>query len=142
MSGTGTAAATAIILIGLVIGLILAEPSLEDAMDDLRETRKESSEKSLGLANSRISLTSAIFNNTTKVLNTTIENEGSTVLEIRHIDILLNGTWAEADFGGEDFIYPSDQVVATLKNVTQPASVKVVTRYGISDQTSEIEIET
>jgi archaellum component FlaF (FlaF/FlaG flagellin family) len=142
MSGTGTAAATAIILIGVVIGLILAEPSLEDAMDDLRETRKESSEKSLGLANSRISLISAIFNNTTKVLNTTIENEGSTVLEIRHIDILLNGTWAEADFGGKDFIYPSSRVVATLKNVTDPRSVKVVTRYGVSDQTSGIEIET
>ena len=142
MSGTGTAAAAAIILIGIVIGLILAEPSLEEAMDDLKETRKESSEKSLDLVNTRIKMTSVIFNNTTGQLKITLENIGSTVLEIRHLDLLLNGTWTAPDFGNENYIFPSGQVVATLSSVIDPLSVKVVTRYGISDQTTDIQIET
>jgi archaellum component FlaF (FlaF/FlaG flagellin family) len=138
MSGTGTAAAAAIILVGVVIGLILAEPSLEDAMDDLRETRKESTEKSLDLANTRISMTSVVFNNTTKVLNITLSNIGSTVIEIRHLDILINGNWTTPDFGGEDYIYPSGQVTARMEDIEETLSVKVVTRYGVADQTSDI----
>jgi archaellum component FlaF (FlaF/FlaG flagellin family) len=138
MSGTGTAAATAIILIGVVIGLILAEPSLEDAMDDLRETREDNSERSLNLANTRVELASANFNNTTKTLNFTVRNTGSSVLEVKHLDLLVNGTWNAADFGGTEYIYPADEVLASIKNVSEPVSVKVVTRFGISDQTSEI----
>jgi archaellum component FlaF (FlaF/FlaG flagellin family) len=142
MSGTGTAAAAAIILVGVVIGLILAEPSLEDAADDLRETRKESSEKSLEIMNTRMEMTSVSLNNTTKVLNITISNTGSTVIEIRHLDVLVNGTWTNADFGGGEYIYPSGEVRAGIEGIYEVSTVKIVSRYGIADQTSEIEIKT
>jgi archaellum component FlaF (FlaF/FlaG flagellin family) len=142
MSGTGTAAAAAIILVGVVIGLILAEPSLEDAADDLRETRKESSEKTLEIMNTRMEMTSVSLNNTTKVLNITISNTGSTVIEIRHLDVLVNGTWTNADFGGGEYIYPSGEVRAGINGIYGVSSVKIVSRYGIADQTSEIEIKT
>lgn len=139
MSGTGTAAATAIILMGLVVGLIIAQPSLEEAMEDLREIRKETTDLSLGLANSRISISSATHNNTTSVLNVTIQNEGSDVIDISDLDLLLNGTWKEWDPGNTIYIYPSKEVQATLRNVTDPISIKIIDRYGISDQTEDIE---
>ncbi len=138
MSGTGTAAATAIILMGLVVGLTIAQPSLDEAMEDLRETRKETTDLSLGLANSRISISSATHNNTTSVLNVTIHNEGSDVIDISDIDILLNGTWKRWDLGNMIYIYPSKETQATLRNVTDPISIKVIDRYGISDQTEDI----
>lgn len=138
MSGTGTAVATSIILIGLVIGLILATPSLEQASDDMNETRKDDTELKLELANTGIVISSSMYNNTTMVLNTTIENTGTTVVETGDIDILLNGTWTKWSMPDIDHLYPGMEAVARINNVTDPFSVKVVVRNGISAQTNDI----
>jgi archaellum component FlaF (FlaF/FlaG flagellin family) len=142
MSGTGTAAATAIILMGLVIGLVVSQPSLDKAVDDLKGAREDSKEVSLEMANSQFTITSASVNNTTSTAVIFIRNIGTSVMDIEELDIIFNGTWSEWDFGDARYIYPGEEVEATLINVGYPISVKVIGRYGISEQTTDFEIVT
>jgi archaellum component FlaF (FlaF/FlaG flagellin family) len=137
MSGTGTAAAAAIILIGLVTGLMLAQPSLDNAINDLEEARDENTEMSLALSNSGISIGSVSFNNTTNVLNLTIVNEGAQVILTSDINILLNGTMATWT-SPVTYVYPDSNLDVSLNNVTDPRSLKVIERFGIADQTRTI----
>ena len=137
MSGTGTAAATAIILIGLVVGLMAAQPSLDSAIGDMQDARNEGQEMARILSNSDISIAQASYNNTTSVLHITIMNEGSMVIETMDIDILVNGT-VVAWTPDEIYIYPSRELDVTLSNTTDPRSIMVVDRFGISDHTESI----
>jgi len=137
MSGTGTAAASAIILIGLMIGLMAAQPSLDNAMDHLKEVKDDSRDLSTTLASTDISISSASFNNTTSVLNVTIRNDGSTIMETNGVDILVNGT-IESWTHDEIYLYPSREMRISILNITDPISVMVVERYGLSDHTETI----
>lgn len=137
MSGTGTAAATAIILIGLAIGLMAAQPSLDNAIKDLQKAERESQDMSRSMSNSGISIAQASYNNTTSVLNLTIRNDGSAVMETEDIDILINGTMVSWD-PDDIYLYPSRGLHVTLSNITDPRSLMVVERYGISDHLEPI----
>lgn len=137
MSGTGTAAASAIILIGLMMGLMAAQPSLDNAMEHMKEVKDDSRDLSTTLASTDISISYASFNNTTSVLNVTVRNDGSTIMETNGVDILVNGT-IESWTPDEIYLYPSREMRISILNITDPRSVLVVERYGLSDHTETI----
>ena len=141
MSGTGTAAAAAILMLGLVTGLILAQPSLERASQELRSAREEYSDLTLSTLNSGPKIKSAVFNNTSAVLNITITNDGAEVTDLDEMDILLNGTlmtWTPA----ERYLFPDRDAVVSFSNITDPRSVMIVDRFGLMDHTEDILIIT
>lgn len=141
MSGTGTAAAAAILMLGLVTGLILAHPSLERASQELRSAREEYSDLTLSTLNSGPKIASTVFNNTSAVLNITITNDGAEVTDLDEMDILLNGTlmtWTPT----ERYLFPDRDAVVSFSNITDPRSVMIVDRFGLMDHTEEILIIT
>ena len=90
------------------------------------------------LKNTKISIKSVNHNNTTSILNLTLENDGSNVIALEEVDILLNGTYVSGGIGSIGYFYPGQEQTFSLTNITDPRSVKVVGPWGISDTTSTI----
>ena len=125
-------------LIGLLAGLMIAQPSLDQALEDLKDARVSVVEEMTNLRNTKISITSVSHNNTTSVMNLTLENDGSNVIKLNAVDIILNGTYVSGGVGGTGYFYPGQEQTFSLSNITDPKSVKVVGPWGISDTTTKI----
>ena len=78
---------------GLITGILLAQPSVDSAMNDLKEARESVTQELTEMSETRLSIVSASYNNTTSVLVVTMENEGSNVIPLEDLDLLLNGTY-------------------------------------------------
>ncbi|MGA1872713.1 MAG: hypothetical protein ACMUHY_03490 [Thermoplasmatota archaeon] len=138
MSGTGGAAAVAILLLGLVMAVVVAQPSLDSAIKDLKDARESVANEMMEMRNTGITIVSALHNSSTSVLNLTVENSGSSVLRRSDVDILLNGTMVAAGLGAAGYIYPGQSTTLGIGNVTDPRSVKIVGPWGVSDTTTAI----
>ena len=125
-------------LVGLLAGLMIAQPSMDRAMEDIKDARESVVEEMTSLRNTRISISTASHNNTTSVLNLTLENDGSNVITLSDVDILLNGTYMSGGIGSTGYFYPGEVRTFSLINITDPRSVKVVGPWGISDTTTTI----
>jgi archaellum component FlaF (FlaF/FlaG flagellin family) len=125
-------------MIGLATGLMLAQPSIDRAIGDLRDARDSVTGEMVEIQNTGIAIAGASFNNTTSVLNVTVLNTGSNVLSLDSLDILLNGTYIKGIFEEYGFIYPGQERLVSLSNVTDPRSVKVIGPWGISVATMDI----
>jgi archaellum component FlaF (FlaF/FlaG flagellin family) len=125
-------------MIGLATGLMLAQPSIDKALTDLRDARDSATGEMVDIQNTGIAIAQASFNNTTSVLNVTVSNTGSTVLPLDSLDILLNGTYIKGIFEEYGFIYPGQEHLTSLSNVTDPRSVKLIGPWGLSVTTTEI----
>jgi archaellum component FlaF (FlaF/FlaG flagellin family) len=125
-------------MIGLATGLMLAQPSIDRALTDLRDARDSATGEMVDIQNTGIAIAGASFNNTTSVLNVTVLNTGSNVVALDSLDILLNGTYIEGIFEEYGFIYPGEEHLETLSNVTDPRSVRIIGPWGISVTTMDI----
>lgn len=117
---------------------MIAQPSLDQALEDLKDARESVIEEMTNLRNTGISIGSASYNNTTSVLNLTLENDGSNVITLSEVDVLLNGTLISTGLTSLDYFYPGQEKRLSLNNVTDPRSVKVIGPWGISDTTATI----
>ncbi len=125
-----------IITLGLIVGFLLAQPSIESAVDDLKEAREDIQDEMVSMKNTDIELVSASQNNTTKVLNVTIRNGGSTVFSTSELAILINGTIISPRFDPAGYLYPSQTTRAEIRDCYRPIFIKVVGPWGISKQVS------
>ncbi len=130
--------AVAILLMGMITGLLLAQPSMDRAIEDMKDARESVAEELTEISSTRISLVSVNYNNTTSVLNLTMENDGSNVIPLEDFDLLLNGTYVSGGIGNTGYFYPGEIHSVSLSNVTDPRSVKIIGPWGISDSTSNI----
>ena len=71
-------------------------------------------------------------------MNLTLENDGSEVITLSEVDLLLNGTYIKGGLGSSGYFYPGQVTTFSLSKITDPRSVKVVGPYGISDTTTSI----
>lgn len=117
---------------------MLAQPSLDRAMEDIRGANDEVQGSMVDIANTRFEVRSASYNNTTSILNVTLENTGSNTIEMEQVDLLLNGTIIDGSRLPSGFLYPGQIRNLSLSNITDPRSLKVIGPYGISDTTSDI----
>jgi len=90
------------------------------------------------MRNTDISIISALHNNTTSVLNLTVENSGSSVLSLSDMNVIVNGTFVRSGFGTDGFLYPGQEMTISLSNMSGPRSVKGVGPWGISDTITSI----
>ncbi|MBN1539423.1 MAG: hypothetical protein JW939_04705 [Candidatus Thermoplasmatota archaeon] len=125
-------------LIGLALGLAIAQPSLDRALTDLKDARESLATEIVEMSNTGVSIISTMYNNTTSVLNLTVGNSGSSVIEMSDLDVLLNGTYIINATSSGGYLYPGQTRIMSLSNVTDPRSVKVIGPWGISDMTSSI----
>jgi archaellum component FlaF (FlaF/FlaG flagellin family) len=117
---------------------MLAHPSMDRALEDIKDARESVVEEMTSLRNTGFSISSVGHNNTTSVMNLTLENDGSDVISLSEVDILLNGTYVVGGIGTIGYFYPGEVRTFSLTNITDPISVKVVGPWGISETTTTI----
>lgn len=126
-------------MIGLLTGIMLAQPSIDRTIDDLKEARSGASDELIEMKNTDVSVSSAMYNNTTSVLNVSVMNTGSTVIGAADIDILVNGTLVDTSADDGLLLYPGKTWKSTVRNITDPASLRIVGPWGISDTITTFE---
>ncbi|MEA3559270.1 MAG: hypothetical protein U9R75_08465 [Candidatus Thermoplasmatota archaeon] len=130
--------AVAVIMIGFLVGLTLAQPSIDRAIKDISEAQTSGSDQIVMIKNTDIAIGSVYFNNTTSVLNVTIENVGANVIGMMDVDILLNGSLMDTTAYDGELLYPGTIEEVTIRNVADPRSLRIVGPYGIADSSTSI----
>ena len=137
--GLSTAAAFAIIGVSI---LIVAEVILGDVFPlvaDIQESYEEMRDRSIDKLQSDIDIinTTTTTNGTGYDLNITIKNIGSTVIDLRYMDILVEGKKKSFNYNSR-YLYPEDETTLKIYNLTGSGNkrLKIITNLGISKYTT------
>jgi archaellum component FlaF (FlaF/FlaG flagellin family) len=135
--GFSVAAAAAILFAGAILSFAIVLESIEAASDTVADARTRDDERRLAQLNTHISLVNGTANGTVVDLNLT--NNGSSVIHINRIDVLVNGTLytenitlkAVDGVSGTGLWSPGQTLhLQVAAPVGAPASVKIVTEVG------------
>ena len=88
--GFSTSAATAVIFTGLIVMFSFTVGTVFETYSDLKDAALEVSDTEYERQRTRVSMVNSSFNTTHVFLNAT--NTGETVIDVDHLDLLLNGT--------------------------------------------------
>jgi flagellar protein FlaF len=88
--GFSTSAATAIIFTGLIVMFSFTAGTVFQTYSDLKDAALDVSDSEYERAQTRVSMVNSSFNTTHVFLNVT--NTGETIIDVDHLDLLLNGT--------------------------------------------------
>src|SRR6267142_3611185 len=88
--GFSVAAAAAILFAGEILSFAVVLESIESASDAVRDARARDDDRRVALLNTRISFLNGTANAPAMEVNLT--NNGSTVIHLNTIDVLVNGT--------------------------------------------------
>jgi flagellar protein FlaF len=88
--GFSTSAATAVIFTGLIVMFSFTVGTVFETYSDLKDAALEVSDTEYERQRTRVSMVNSSFNTTHVFLNVT--NTGETIIDVDHLDVLLNGT--------------------------------------------------
>lgn len=135
--GFSVAAAAAILFAGAILSFAIVLESIESASETVRDARAADDERRLAQLNTHISLLNGSANGSVVDLNLT--NNGSVVIHINTLDLLVNGTLYTQNItlktvdgvGGTGLWSPGQTLHLTIAApVGAPATVKIVTEVG------------
>ena len=134
----GLSVAAAFAIIGVSI-LIVAEISLGDilpSLTDLHEAYESMRDRSIKKLQSDIDITnvSTTTNGTNYDLHITIKNTGSTTVDLRYVNVLVEGEKKSFHYNNR-YLYPENENTITIFNLSGSGTkrLKVITDLGISD---------
>ena len=137
--GLSVSAASAIL--GLTL-LVIIQVSLGDIYPSLTEIYKSYEsmrDRSIDKIHTNIEIvnTSTVVNGSGYDLNITVKNTGSTVIDLKYTNVLIEGEKKTFNYQCR-YLYPESEVILSIKNLsgTGEQRVKVVTDLGISDYTT------
>jgi len=134
--GFSLVAATAIIGVSLLMAIEIMVgttiPTLTDAYDSF-DNMKDRAIEQIQTDINVTSITTEV-NGSNYDINVTLENGGSTSLETRYFNILINGTDTEFTCSSA-YLHPENEVYFNVSSLesTGPRRLKIVTDNGISD---------
>lgn len=135
--GFSVAAAAAILFAGAILSFAIVLESIESASETVRDAQASDDERRLAQLNTHISLLNGSANGSVVDLNLT--NNGSSVIHINTIDLLVNGTLYTPNItmktvdgvSGTGLWSPGQTLRLTIAApVGAPATVKIVTEVG------------
>lgn len=135
--GFSVAAAAAILFAGSLVSFTIVLHSVETASESLRDARAQEDARTLERLNTRIGLVNGSANGTALDLNLT--NNGSVVIHLRTLEILVNGTLYSGNItlrevngvSATNLWVPGQTLhLAVAAPVAAPAAVKIVTDTG------------
>lgn len=139
--GFSVAAAAAILFAGGLVSFAVIVESVETASQDIREAQAKQDLRVADALNTRIALLNGTNNGTAFDLN--LSNNGSVVIHVRSLDVLINGTlytgavtMRAVDGSNATNLWAPGQVLrlSVQASVPSPAMVKVVTETGYTFQ--------
>ncbi len=134
--GFSLSATTAIIGVSILLAIELIVSTTIPTVTDIHESYDEMRERSIDRLQTDINITRATISNngSNYDLNITVKNIGSTTLETKDFNILINGSIQ--DFSCKTpYLYPKNKVNFNIYNLPGEGlrRLKVVTNNAISD---------
>jgi archaellum component FlaF (FlaF/FlaG flagellin family) len=132
--GLSVSASFAILAVGFFFGVAVLADTAFSTMNSLVDAAQDAADARMDWARTRVALDNATFNGTLVLINLT--NSGSTVLDVKGVSVLINGTYVghnvtNATIGGvsTDIWSPNEKLRLEL-NVTASASQRVLVATG------------
>ena len=136
--GFSTSAAVAVVSIGFLISVGLLYPAVEQSVQDVSDATDQRQDRMLETRNSDALVYSATYNNTSDVLNVTVNNSGTVTMGTAATDLLVDGRLATnrstfvGGVDGRELWVPGEQLRIEANGVTTaPERVVVVTGTGL-----------
>lgn len=134
--GMGVSVATAVIFIGVILSAGSLISTLDDAQSSWMDVKKAVQDRDMMATQTDIAIKTIDRNNGTVELL----NQGSSTLNIRDMDILLDGRWSNdlissmgvAGHEGSNILLPGETLIIRFAFSLEDADVKIVTGNGIS----------
>lgn len=146
--GFSTSAAAAVIFVGALVSLGLLYPATAGSFEQVNDALGDREDRLLEQRNTEVAIDRAEYNATTEDVTVVVENTGTTALAVNDTDVMLNGsirtenvTLAVENVTGRTVWAPGETLRITVENVSAaPGRVKVVTEYGVSVATEDVEV--
>lgn len=136
----------AIVFVGALIAFGVVFPTAIDSTQQVGDAHSEQSDQLLDRKNTDISINETTYDETDGDLVVTVDNEGTTALEVSRTDVIVDGDYrvpnvtAVAGDDGTDVWQSGETVEVTFEDVSEPSTVKVVTASGNADRTDEVTV--
>ena len=133
--GLSLAAAAAIIGVSTLVSIGILTGNLLPATTDIYDSYKEMKNRYVDQIQTDIMISGVInsSNGTNYDINITVENTGSTNLETRHFNILINGENQKFTCSSS-YLFPEDSIYFNVTGINNGnKKLKVITDNGISD---------
>lgn len=145
--GFSTSAAVAVVSIGFLISVGLLYPAVEQSVQDVSDATDNREDRMLDTRNSDAALHDVTYNNTTGVLNVTINNTGTVTMDVAGTDLLVDGeiatnrsTYVDGVADRELWVAGEQLRIEANGVGTTPDRVVVVTGTGLERSTTEITV--
>lgn len=145
--GFSISGATAVVFIGLLVSTATLYPAVDQYVERRSEAIDADSERSLTQQNTAIAVVNATYDGNTSTLNVSVQNTGSSTLEVSETDLLLDGDYVRLstddttvdDDTATDIWTPGERLTIAMTRSSNPGRIKVVTGPGIA-VTSTVEV--
>jgi len=143
--GFSTSAAVAVVSIGFLISVGLLYPAVEQSVQDVSDATDNREDRMIDTRNSDAALHEVTYNNTTDVLNVTVNNTGTVTMDVAGTDLLVDGeiattrsTYVDGVADRELWVADEQLRIEARDVTTAPDRIVVVTGPGIERSTTEI----
>lgn len=136
--GFGVSGSTAVIFLGVLIASGTLYTAAAGSADEVSEAHNAKSEELLDRRNTAIETAAVVYNNSSKTLDVTVTNNGTTTLSVEDTSLLVdneyvlpNATAVDGDTA-TDVWSPDQRLVISVDVDTKPDRVKVVAGNGVA----------
>ena len=143
--GLSVSASTAVVFLGLFVAAGTFYPAVANGAERLADAQHDVNDRALDRQNTHITVTNAIYNSTTDTLVVNVTNDGSTALELDHVDLLADNAYLPANASVEgddatDLWLPGETASFEADLATTPNRTTVVVDHGVADGASVVEV--
>jgi flagellar protein FlaF len=137
--GFSVSGSAALIFVAAFIGFGMFYTSAANSFENVNDAREASADATLEQQNTAIEIQSVVYNSTADSLNVTVDNTGSTELEVSEIDLLTNDQYlsgyrtAVDGSTSTDLWLPAERLTINATGITSdPGRAKLVTGPGVA----------
>lgn len=154
--GISVSASTAVVFLGVFIAAGTLYPAVSNGVEQVTTAQQQQGDRILAQQNTDINVTDATYDTITGELSVSVENTGTTTLDVPETNVLVDGVpnSTENDFTtsiagdtdttvwlpGETLEVSVDPGDAGTSGETPPDRVQVVVEYGVSDGRAVVEV--
>ena len=138
--GFSVSGAVAVVFVGLLVSAATLYPAVDRASERRADAVDARNERALERQNTAISLVNATYNTSQGTLTVTVENTGASTLDVRAVDLLVDGTYATPEAANAtvernsatDIWSPGETLTLARNEPDAPGRVLVATGLGVA----------
>lgn len=138
--GFSVSGAVAVVFVGLLVSAATLYPAIDRASERRTDAVEARDERALERQNTALRLVNTTYNTSQETLTVTVRNTGASTLDVRAVDLLVDGSYAtpvpanrtvEGDAATEVWS-PGEDLTLTRSEPDAPERVLVATGLGVA----------